>query len=105
MLVIVMGGCGLAYLGYRVNTATQEVLRQRLGRIVPALLPVRCGGWDERERDIAQGLRVLLRRVDSLRNDSAGRRTYDSLVRARPGLLDSARVVERIYGLRDSLNK
>jgi len=34
--------------------------------------------------------------VDSLRKDSAGRSAYDSLVRARPGLLDSLAQLERI---------
>ena len=35
--------------------------------------------------------------MDSLRTDSVGRRTYDSVCRLRPGLLDSARQADAYY--------
>jgi hypothetical protein len=108
VLGLAVAGGGFSYVGHRVAKAT-EVMQWRLpGRIVPAaVLPPGGGlaGASGRDRELAQALRMLLRRVDSLRNDSTGRRVYDSLVESRPGLLDSARVAERFYSLQELLNK
>jgi hypothetical protein len=98
-----------SYVGHRVARATEEKEWRRPGRIIPAAVLLRGGGSAAAslsgDRELAGALRVLLRRVDSLRCDSSGRRVYDSLVRARPGLLDSARVAERFYSLQELLNK
>jgi len=73
------------------------------GKIVPAavILPPDPRVFrDARERErLGSAIRALLRRMDSLEADSSGRRMYDSLVRARPGLLDSARVAERFISI------
>ena len=63
------------------------------GRIVTVILPSpnRVGVAERRWIDRALG--ILLRRLDSLRRDSTGRRVYDSLMRMRPGLMDSLRAV------------
>lgn len=99
---LAVAGGGFSYVGHRVTSA---VGWRRPGRIVPAAVLPPVGGLTRGDREVAQALRVLLRRVDSLRNDSTGRRVYDSLVGARPGLLDSARVAERFYSLQELLNK
>jgi len=44
-------------------------------------------------------IRQFLKRMDSLRQDSAGRGEYDSICRLRPGLIDSALKAERYYTL------
>ena len=102
---LAVGGGVFSYVGHRVAAS---VGYGRPGRIVPAVLPP-MGGMSEAspggDRELARALRVLLHRVDSLRSDSTGRRVYDSLVRARPGMLDSARVAERFYSLQELLNK
>jgi hypothetical protein len=41
--------------------------------------------------------------ADSVKKNSAGRRVFDSLMRARPGLMDSAGKVRKYLGLRDLL--
>jgi hypothetical protein len=63
------------------------------GRIVTVILPP-PNRVDPAERQwMDRALGILLRRLDSLRRDSAGRRVYDSLLRMRPGLMDSLRAV------------
>jgi hypothetical protein len=108
VLGLTVAGAVFSYAGHRVALATEVMKWRRPGRIVPAaVLPPGGGlaGASGRDRALAQALGVLLRRVDSLRNDSSGRRVYDSLVELRPGLLDSARVAERFYSLQELLNK
>jgi hypothetical protein len=63
------------------------------GRIVTVILPSpnRVDAAERRWMDRTLG--ILLRRLDSLRRDSAGRSVYDSLLRMRPGLMDSLRAV------------
>jgi hypothetical protein len=63
------------------------------GRIVTVILPSpnRVDVAERRWMDRALG--ILLRRLDSLRRDSAGRQVYDSLLRMRPGLMDSLKAV------------
>ena len=39
--------------------------------------------------------------MDSLREDSAGRRRYDSILLARPDILDSAKTAEEFFYLHD----
>ena len=79
------------------------------GRVVPAgvvLPPDWRGLRGERERQaLGAAIGALLRRVDNLAADSVGRRQFDSLIAARPGLLDSAKVAERYFSLQDFLNK
>jgi len=108
VLGLTVAGGVLSYVGHRVSQATEVMKWRRPERIVPAaVLPPGDGlaGASGRDRELVQALRMLLRRVDSLRNDSSGRRVYDSLVESRPGLLDSARVAERFYSLQELLNK
>jgi hypothetical protein len=45
----------------------------------------------------------FLKWMDSLKNDATGKRQYDSICLVRPGLLDSAREVERYYSLKHLL--
>lgn len=45
----------------------------------------------------------FLKWMDSLKNDATGKILYDSICRVRPGLLDSAREVERYYSLKHLL--
>jgi hypothetical protein len=105
-LGLVVGGGMFSYVGHRV---AQTVEWRTPGRIVPAAVLPPAGGSSGPssggDRELAQALRMLLRRVDSLRTDSTGRRVYDSLVAARPGMLDSARVAERFYSLQALINK
>lgn len=42
-------------------------------------------------------IRAWERAMDSLRRDSSGKRRYDSILAARPGILDSARKAEAFY--------
>jgi hypothetical protein len=42
-------------------------------------------------------IRAWERAMDSLRRDSSGKRVYDSILAARPGILDSARKAEAFY--------
>lgn len=71
------------------------------GKIVPAAVVLPRDGRDrERLRD---ALKLLQGRMDSLAADSAGKRIYDSLVRVRPGLWDSVRMVERLLSERGFL--
>jgi hypothetical protein len=108
VLGLAVAGAVFSYAGHRVALATKAMKWRRPERIVPAAaLPPGGGlaGASGRDRELVLALRLLLRRVDSLRNDSSGRRVYDSLVESRPGLLDSARVAERFYSLQELLNK
>lgn len=100
VLGLAVGGGVFSYVGHRVSA----VGFRSPGRIVPAVLSS-GSALTPGDRELARALRMLLRRVDSLRVDSSGRRAYDSLVRSRPGLLDSARVAERFYSLQEILNK
>lgn len=50
-------------------------------------------------------MRAFEDRMDSLRKDSVGARVYDSIVRVRPGLMDSVRGAEEYYYLQDHLKK
>ena len=74
---------------------------QMPGKIVPAAVIIPLDGRtlrDEREREwLGMCLQALRRRLDSLAADSAGRRSYDSLARARPGLLDSLKIAEHYF--------
>jgi hypothetical protein len=91
-----VAGCGvIGYMAYRTFFGGAFSVPGRIAPTVVILPPVR--GSDDRA--LGEGLRLLLRQVDSLQADSSGRRVLDSLVRARPGLLDSARVAERLYSL------
>lgn len=49
------------------------------------------------ERKALELIRAFEHRMDSLRQDSLGRKEYDSICRVRPGLLDSARAAEAYY--------
>ena len=40
-------------------------------------------------------IRDFLQKMDSLRKDGHGRVIYDSICKVRPGLMDSARVIDR----------
>jgi hypothetical protein len=46
-------------------------------------------------------MRAFEHYMDSLRQDSNGRRRYDSILSARPGILDSARKAETFFYLHD----
>lgn len=46
-------------------------------------------------------MRAFEHYMDSLRGDSSGRRRYDSILLARPGILDSARKAETFFYLHD----
>lgn len=50
-------------------------------------------------------IRAVERVMDSLRRDSSGARVYDSILRARPGLMDSLGHAEHFFYLQDQLNK
>ena len=92
-MVVVLASCLVVSLkvGYWRNVRAPE-------KIVPAaVLPADGRLRDARERELlGAALRMLQRRMDSLAADSAGRRSVDSLVRARPGLMDSVGAVERL---------
>jgi hypothetical protein len=111
VLGLALAGGVFSYVGHRVAQATKVMKWRRPGRIVPAAVVWHKSGdlrqveLSRGDRELAGALRMLLRRVDSLRNDSSGRRVYDSLVESRPGLLDSSRVAERFYSLQELLNK
>lgn len=46
-------------------------------------------------------VRAWERKMDSLRRDAHGRRTYDSILAARPGILDSAKKAQEFFYSRD----
>ena len=48
-------------------------------------------------------IRKFLQQMDSLRLDSIGHRSYDSICHFRPGLIDSARTAEKLYNLLNTL--
>ena len=48
-------------------------------------------------------IRLFLKRMDSLRRDPSGKKEYDSICHARPGLIDSALTAERYYLLWNKL--
>lgn len=45
-------------------------------------------------------LRAIRQTLDSLSNKAAGRKIYDSLIKTRPGVLDSLQYIEKIYQLK-----
>lgn len=58
-------------------------------------------GRDEQEPVLSeksyQRLKAFRNYMDSLQHDQAGRQIYDSILRVRPGLLDSVTQIESIY--------
>ena len=48
-------------------------------------------------KSAASPLDGMMRRVDSLKRDSAGRKTYDSFMRVHPGILDSIITAQKYY--------
>ena len=104
-LGIVLCAAAFGELGYGLHSTHRLKVP---GRSVPAAV-VLPPDWralrNEKERRLlGSAIRGLLRRVDSLEADSAGRRLFDSLVRARPGLLDSAKIAERYFSAEEFLN-
>ncbi len=79
-------------VGWRL--ADQHILGSS-GKIVPAAIGHPRGGR-ERER-LGAAVWALHRRLDSLAADSAGRRSYDSLIHARPGMMDSLKFIEGYF--------
>lgn len=55
---------------------------------------------EEFDRKQLETIRAFEHRMDSLSRDSSGRKEYDSISRARPGLMDSARTAETYYSHR-----
>jgi hypothetical protein len=67
-------------------------------KIYPADILQPPEDWETaKDRALGRLLHAFLLRVDSLQRDSMVKKDYDSLLRARPGLVDSARAAERIY--------
>jgi len=64
-------------------------------RVFPLRASSPAGGFHE---DLMV-IRLWKRMMDSLKNDSSGRRIYDSILYARPGIMDSARVAEDFFSL------
>lgn|GEM_PF-3495392 len=53
--------------------------------------------YDAQTQASINRIRAFRLRMDSLKNDPEGRRLYDSLRQARPGLFDSIEMVEQLY--------
>jgi hypothetical protein len=100
-----LGAVFLIWLGYELHPTNPLKAPERIVPAAVLLPPDRRLLLNGRERErLELALRRLLRHVDSLAADSAGRRVFDSLVRARPGLLDSARKAERYFSMEELLN-
>jgi hypothetical protein len=76
----------------KVNVTSKQVIKP------PIAIP------DEPETGLSKpelnSLKKFRQYLDSLKTDTEGRKVYDSLVKARPGLIDSLAFVEDIYQLR-----
>jgi hypothetical protein len=92
-------GCATIFL------AVQPVGRRQAGlAIQPIRLPAHAiqngspptGSGTVIPPQVVQQISAFRHYIDSLRRDTGGARVYDSLVRARPGLLDSLSIVEQI---------
>ena len=60
--------------------------------------------YDARTRISIERIRVFHHLMDSLKNDPSGRRVFDSLRQARPGLFDSIDRVEQLYAPHEKRN-
>ena len=73
------------------------------------MTPIRGPKYATGSNDLTQGssttisdaeyvkLRMFDNYIDSLRNNTATRASYDSIIKYRSGLLDSIRIIERMY--------
>src|SRR5258708_39997011 len=95
MLALCIGG--LSLMAYWTFTARNfsGLLKQSRSSVLPPprmrndLLLKGTGGW--------LAIRRFKDWMDSLKNDSAGRFRYDSIVHARPGLMDSVKKALEYY--------
>jgi hypothetical protein len=101
LVLLVVLGCVGGWVGWRLGgpklgglPVGRLRLMESVGRIEPARLR---RPQDDRNRELARALHALLRRLDSLATDSKGRPVYDSLMRMRPGLVDSARTLVKYF--------
>jgi hypothetical protein len=65
----------------------------RTAPVTPARIAHAHEGW--------LAVRAFEHLMDSLRDDIAGRHRYDSILLARPGILDSAKTAEAFFYLHD----
>lgn len=80
--------------------------------IAPIRIPKQVAQSDSRQitvpngvsKDEFQKIKKFRAYVDSLGSSNSGRRVYDSILRYRPGLIDSLAIVENLYKSQ-SLNK
>jgi len=100
LFLLVTGSCSVFLaVGNRPGMAAPQ------GLISPIRQPRLSGRQDTAAEqgplldDGYRRIRQFRRHMDSLAGTREGKRVYDSLLRTRPGLLDSVRLIELIYQL------
>jgi hypothetical protein len=88
-------GIGLGLLCFSVHQTLHTALVARPARLLP--LPRAEPPAVAHAHEGWLIIRAWERAMDSLRRDSSGKRVYDSILAARPGILDSARKAEAFY--------
>lgn len=103
LFVLVFLGFGITIALTSIHSAKNHKML-RLPRIpsAPKLILPYPGTPPGDPNDIVV-IRRFLQQMDSLRQDSAGCKLYDSICLFRPGLLDSARKAEKFYNLLNTL--
>ena len=91
VLALVLAGGGL---WLSVRRSLRDSVLGPVGRIRPAAVILTPAGGLMEDKRLEVVVRDFVHYWDSLRADPVGRVRYDSLMRVRPGLLDSARAVE-----------
>ncbi len=93
--------CCLLTAGYSATVIIKGISRGKpvdIGitpiRIPPEIKDMQAHGQDTQ---VMERIRLLRTYLDSLATTAAGRKTADSLMKARPGLIDSLYYVEKIY--------
>ena len=94
--LVIFLGLGLGLVCFSVHQTLHTAFVARPARML-APLPRAESPPVARAHESWLIIRAWERAMDSLRRDSSGKRRYDSILAARPGILDSARKAEAFY--------
>jgi hypothetical protein len=94
-LMLVALGIGIGRLAERKFGSMPGMKIGHLSPYLPPVVEPRVPVVNSEKELLA--IRAFEHWMDSLSKDGAGRRTYDSIIRQRPGLMDSARQAEAFY--------